>query len=42
MEGWVEAVARKDRKVFSEKGQTQWHTEARTVGLSFRIEKSEF
>lgn len=42
MEGWAEAVARKDRKVFLEKGQPQWRTEARSVGLSIEIEQSEF
>lgn len=33
MDGWVEAVKRKDRKVFSAKGQPQWRRKVRIVGF---------
>ena len=33
MEGWTEAVARKDRKVFSAKGQPQWRRKVSIVGF---------
>lgn len=33
MDGWVEAAARKERKVFLAKGQPQWRRKVRKVGF---------
>lgn len=33
VDGWADAAARKDRKVFSAKGHPQWRKKVRIVGL---------
>lgn len=33
MDGWAEAAVRKDRNVFSAKGQPQWRRKVRIVGF---------
>ena len=34
MDGWAEAAVRKDRNVFSAKGQPQWRRKVRILGFS--------
>ena len=37
MDGWAEAAARRDRKVFSAKGHPQWRRKVRIVGFSSEL-----
>lgn len=42
MDGWAEAAARKDRKVFSAKGHPQWRRKVIIVGFTLGLGSGSF